>query len=341
MYAAGISFVFVEQNETYPIPNKTEVGIGKNALDRIAAASGVRWISSLCGRVDREGNPHAVEFQAVGAVLQLDGTERTISAIKRVDLRTEGDDVTKWGAEAQEIAYAAKKKGREPMPQILQARQHILSLAESKAKNRAIRSLGIRTAYEPTELSKGFAILKLQFTGHSEDPEVAREVQLMVARRALGSSEILYGRPSQMLQPGRVVPRIEDPKPGAVAEEDHEPIDVPSDPVKPAASGAAPATSPKPEHDPEMPVGKKDPATGKFPRKRASEMSVDQLTSLIEYHEGKKPTWDSKWREKNQFDLDALYEWRTFKSADPNQLDLPPMDEYGEGAEPGEDNVPF
>ncbi len=42
MYDAGISLVFVEQGETYKIPGRSEVGIGKTALDRIATASGVR-----------------------------------------------------------------------------------------------------------------------------------------------------------------------------------------------------------------------------------------------------------------------------------------------------------
>jgi len=356
LHAAGISFVFVDQNETYRIPGRSQVGIGKNALDRIAAAAGVRWNPHLCGLlVGNSSDPNMVEFQAVGTILQLDGTERMITAVKRIDLRADKSlPIEKWGSDAQEIARQAARDKREPWPQILQQRQHILSLAESKAKNRAIRSLGVRTAYEPSELAKGFAVLRLQFTGRSEDPEVEREVSMMIARRALGGSAMLFGTPSAgallpASGPPIMVPRVATIETKAIAEEDHEPIDVPAEPVTPAPSNEkaatpSPAAGPrKPEHDPEMPVGKKDPRTGEYPRKRASEMSVDQLTSLIEYHEGKRPTWSAQWREKNQFDLDALYEWRKFKSYDPNQLDLPPMDESaGEDMGPvGEDEVPF
>lgn len=49
LHAAGISFVFIDQNEAYKIPGRSQVGIGKNALDRIVAslAEKVKWIRTL------------------------------------------------------------------------------------------------------------------------------------------------------------------------------------------------------------------------------------------------------------------------------------------------------
>lgn len=49
LHAAGISFVFIDQNEAYKIPGRSQVGIGKNALDRIAAslAEKIKWIRTL------------------------------------------------------------------------------------------------------------------------------------------------------------------------------------------------------------------------------------------------------------------------------------------------------
>lgn len=49
LHAAGISFVFIDQNEAYKIPGRSQVGIGKNVLDRIAAslAEKVEWIRAL------------------------------------------------------------------------------------------------------------------------------------------------------------------------------------------------------------------------------------------------------------------------------------------------------
>lgn len=390
LHAAGISFVFIDPaNETYKIPGSDKRGIGKNALDRIAAAAGVRWIPSYCGRVDDGSDMNFVEYQVSGVVQQLDGTERTISAVKRIDLRASHNyagkvptesETSDWGADAREIARQASSKTdrdgnpdpRDPWPQILAARQHILSLAESKAKNRAIRSLGVRTAYTVDDIKKGFAVARLQFTGRSDNPETQHEIEIMMAQRALTSSTMLYGghgpAPARLAQPQRTVQRIVT-TPEADADDDvidttaapsparPQPDPAPqsqavakSDP--PSSSSAPRAEAPvpqpaavngprRPEHDPEMAVGKKDEVTGKYPKKRASEMSVDHLTSLIDYHESKKPTWSERWAAKNQLDLDALYEWRAFKSFDPNQGVLPAADEFADEQGPGDDEVPF
>lgn len=393
LHAAGISFVFIDPaNETYKIPGSDKRGIGKNALDRIASAAGVRWIPSFCGRVDDGSDMNFVEYQVSGVVQQLDGTERTISAVKRIDLRASHNyagkvptesETADWGADAREIARQAAAKTdrdgnpdpRDPWPQILAARQHILSLAESKAKNRAIRSLGVRTAYTVDDIKKGFAVARLQFTGRSDNPETQHEIEIMMAQRALTSSAMLYGghgpAPARLAQPQRTVQRIVT-APEAEADDDvidttaaakpaTEPQPTPASPDqavtrdpgnaaqahaapqadRPAAPPAAAQGPRRPEHDPEMPVGKKDPKTGKCPRKRASEMSVDNLTSMIDYYESKKPTWDPRWAGKNQLDLDALYEWRTFKAFDPSQGVLPAADEFADEQGHGDDEIPF
>lgn len=350
LHAAGISFVFVAgENETYPIPGSSKRGLGKTVLDRLSAAAGVRWNPHLCGLIGNSTDPNLVEYQAVGEVLQMDGTARMITAVKRIDLRADKSlPVEKWGNDAQEIARVAAMKTddkgvpRDPWPQIIQARQHILSLAESKAKNRAIRSLGIKAAYEPQELVKGFAVLRLQFTGIGADPEVNREVAMMMANRALGATSMLYGPSAvagQLPRPERTVPKIveaeakeieDDPDLAAGAEEEK---------VPPAAEDQGPDSDLQmpnpPPHDPQMPVGKKDPKTGLCPRKRASEMTVDQLKNLIDYNEGKKPTWSAQWKEKNQADLDALKAWLAFRTIDPNQGNL----DLGKSA--AADKVPY
>ncbi len=375
LHAAAISFVFIDaKNETYKIPGSEKRGIGKNALDRIAAAAGVRWIPSYCGRVDDGSDMNFVEYQVSGVVLQLDMTERTISATKRIDLRAERTyagkvptdaDMEGWGADAREIARTAamakdrdgNSDPRDPWPQILAARQHILSLAESKAKNRAIRSLGVRTAYLPAEIDKGFAVARLQFTGRSDNPETQHEIEIMMAQRAMSASSMLYGgqgpAPARLAQPAHTVQRIVT-APETEAD-DTDVVDTTAVPPKaepkaeapapradqPAAPPAAAQGPRRPEHDPEMPVGKRDPKTGEYHKKRASAMSVDQLTNLIEYHESKKPTWNPRWAEKNQLDLDALYEWRAFKAFDPSQGVLPAADEFADEQGQGDDEIPF
>ena len=331
LHAAGMSFVFVDpEKETYAIAGKTERGIGKMALDRIAAAAGVRWNPHLCGRVDDGSNSNVIEYQAAGTVLQLDGTERMIHASKRIDLRAErGTAEETWGADSQEIARIAAKANppREPWPQILQQRQHILSLAESKAKNRAIRSLGVRTAYLPADLAKGFVVLRLQFTGRSDDPEVEREVSLMIARRALSSQSALYGGGEHReLPPG---PLAKVPK---LAIKDTEEDDAEENPAEEtaastaAAAVAAPPCDPTPKapaEDPELICGPQG-ADKTWPKKPCSHFSVDELKAKIAAYEKKQSTWSPQWAAKNAAELKAMKAWLAYKEFNPRQgsLDL-------------------
>ncbi len=139
LHAAGMSFVFVDpEKETYPIVGKSERGMGKTALDRIAAAAGVHWNPHLCGRVDDSSSPHVVEYQAAGTFLQLDGTESMIHASKRIDLRAERNTPAEtWGADASEIARIAARESRDPWPQILQQRARTAPGARSSWTLRA------------------------------------------------------------------------------------------------------------------------------------------------------------------------------------------------------------
>lgn len=341
LHSGGVSFVFADlEHETYPIPGKKEVGLGKTLLDRISSAAGVRWNPHLCGKVDDGSDANYVEYQAAGTVLQLDGTERMITGQKRIDLRAEkGMDPSTWGAEAQEINRSAVDNKRDPWPRILQARQHILSLAETKAKNRAIRSLGVRTAYDVKDLEKGFAVVRLQFTGRSDDPEIERMVAGKIADRALSSSSMLYGGEGQRRElqaPPRVsrVPRIATP---AAVEEDEpetkgaEPANakVPaakSEDKDPGPGNGSQSEAPKrvePPADPMLICGKKDAETKKFPRKPCSAFSADELRKKIEYAEAKRTTWDPEWAEKNEEELTMMKAWLAYKEFDPRQGTLP------------------
>jgi len=340
LHAAGISFVFIDpERETYSVGERDSgnVGLAKTALDRIAAAAGVRWNPHLCGRVDDSSNPYVVEYQAIGAVLQLDATERLIQASKRIDLRAEKDAPRDtWGPDSREIARIAEKKNRDPWPQILQQRQHILSLAESKAKNRAIRSLGVRTNYQLPELEKGFAVVRLQFTGRSEDPEIEHEVSLMLARRAISSTAMLYGgEASRSLPPAPLAAQKKVPK--VVTVEDEQEDDPGSDQEKAATEPQAkPVVEEKrvsPKDDPALICGDQD-EDGKWPRKGCSKFTAQELKAKIAAYEKKRPKWDPKWAAKNEADLRAMKAWLAYKEFDPRQDTIP-------GTGQDSDKVPF
>lgn len=328
LHSAGIGFVFVDPtSETYRLPGRSEVGIGKNALDRIAAAAGVQWDPRLCGRTDDGTDPHLVEFHAVGTLKQLDGTERMISAQKRIDLRASRDvPEEKWGSDAQEIArVAGMAKGRDggqaprdPWPQILQQRSHILSLAESKAKNRAIRSLGIRTAYTPADLAKGFAVVRLQFTGRHHDPEVEKAVAMLVAEKAIGSSRMLYGGEAPRALPARrgPIPRVvsTDPEPEDEPETPHDPQTGEVQDAEYEEHTDAPPPRDEPTEDPELICGAK-PADGPYPRKPCSQFTVAELERKVEYAEKHRAEWNPKYVSKNESELRAIRAWLDYRRA--------------------------
>lgn len=164
----------IAKGETYSISGK--LGLSKIALDRLAIAAGVEWDPRECRRLDNGSDPRYVEFQAVGRVPMLDGSYRTITGTKVMDLRD---------GSAQTLASAKDL----PMK-----RQFIQEHAESKAKNRAIRSgLGIRTSYPAEELNKPFVVARLIFTGHSDDAEVRKIVAIEMMRQRGAASAQLYG----------------------------------------------------------------------------------------------------------------------------------------------------
>lgn len=291
LHSVAVAFVFVDaERETYGTGG-AGIGIAKSALDRIAAAGGIQSVPSLSGRSDDGSDPHVVEFQSVGTVKQLDGTERLVSASKRIDLRAEkGIPEDKWGDDAREIARIAgnhkdrdgKPDPRDPWPQIMQARQHALSNAESKSFNRLVRkAFGIRANYSRQDIAKGFAVVHLQFTGHHSNPAIEMMAAEKIVDRALGSASMLYGghqsRPALMPAPRGPVPRLEAPK----EKEPEGDSDGDYDPETGEVINHEPAkAAPEPPPDAEV-LGAKQ-ADGKWTMVKASSLSLDAIIEKIE-----------------------------------------------------------
>jgi hypothetical protein len=118
----------------------------------------------------------------VGHIRQFDGTTLTLIGTKEMDVR-EGS------------AFALDCANRQKLGELAMQRRHIVSHAETKARLRAIASLGIRRSYSKEELLKPFVCAKLSFTGRSDDPELRRAFALKRADAFLSSSNGLYGAP--------------------------------------------------------------------------------------------------------------------------------------------------
>ncbi len=190
-----------------------KLGLSKTALDRIAAAAGVSWDPDRSRRLDDGRDPNYCSFLAVGSYRHFDGREVVVMGQKEMDLRDKSPQV-----EALWSRYKAKlqrwerngKQGWAPKPpdgQIREMRLHICSHAESKARLRAIRALGIRTSYTREELTKPFVIAKIAFTGETNDPALRQQFALMTATAMLAGARALYGdtAPRRLPAPAPVV----------------------------------------------------------------------------------------------------------------------------------------
>ena len=171
----SLSTVIIDKDaETYKVSGK--FGLSKTALDKIGAAAGISWDAQQSGRIDDGSDPHYCMWRAVGRMRHLDGTEVQLVGTKEMDLR-EGSQVVET----------------DTANQVREKRLHIAAHAETKARLRAIRSIGIRTAYTAEELSKPFVVAKIMWTGQSNDPELRRLFAMKQADAMIGGSRALYG----------------------------------------------------------------------------------------------------------------------------------------------------
>jgi len=273
MHRVSVRVVQIDvEAETYPVGKDAKgvdkVGLGKTALDKIAAAAGISWLPERCGQIDQYKHPHRVKYRAVGTIRDFDGRSRVISGEREIDLRGEPDwPIEDIGSDAREFVRQAGSKtpfrmevpagtksstcrdcdaqafwvktergknmllnpdgtshfdscaGREKLPggwdRVYQQRANIHSLAESKAKLRAIRSaIGIPSAMTPERAALPFVVPTLVPDLDVSDPEVRR----MLAASLIGSQEALYG--PRVLPAGAQAPALDEPESAPAPESD-------------------------------------------------------------------------------------------------------------------------
>jgi hypothetical protein len=262
-------------NETYDVGGGKR-GLAKIALDRIGAAAGISWDPQQSGRLDDGRDPHYCAWQAVGTYRHFDGAEVRLVGTKEMDLRQGSAQVEALWERYQSARARWERGGRHgyepksPEAQIREMRLHIVGHAETKARLRAVRAIGIRTSYTPDELHKPFVVARLTFTGHTSDPELRAMFASKRADAMLGGTRALYGSgaPAQALPaaPRRVYTAA--PPVGAGGVDEDELAAAP----QPAPRAAIPqsATPPAPESSPQqappgeaagqLPVGQPAPA---------------------------------------------------------------------------------
>lgn len=193
-----------KHGEVYPSGGGKLV-LARVSVDRIAAAAGISWDAAQSRRLDDGSDPRYCYFKAVGTVRDFDGTEVQLMGHKEMDLR-DGSAQIEALMERYDANLAAWKRGdprqryepKDPTAQIREMRLHILSHAETKARLRAIRARGLKSAYQLEELRKAFVVARLMWTGESDDPELRRMFALKQADAMLGGIKALFGHGAGM-----------------------------------------------------------------------------------------------------------------------------------------------
>lgn len=181
------AFMKAPEGQNAPSAQRAPSKVG---LLKIAQNAGIRWTPAACVRTDDGSAQHYWSFAVAGEYLTPDGIWLQLTGNAEVDLRD---------GSAQMLAMGNNPK------QLAMARQFGLANAESKAKNRAIRSLGMATTYTVDELNrKPFLMLRATFHPAADD-EVGRRVFATVA---MGASHMLYGQNSAMTLPPPSFPPV-------------------------------------------------------------------------------------------------------------------------------------
>lgn len=218
-----LTAVMVDPDRDCYLPKNSggDFALKKNKLDEIGKALGVSWLPRECYRVDDGSSPYYCHYRVAGEYRAFDGQKVVITGEKQMDLRT---------GSAMQLAMKENE--------LAMARSHILSHAESKAKNRAIRSTGLRHAYSRAELAKPFICARIMFTGRTDDVELRRQFATDISRSFTDSSATLYGNPEPRL-PTTVKAGSPPPPVGATPVDDEGVI-----PAHGEASCGAPAAAP-------------------------------------------------------------------------------------------------
>lgn len=168
---------------------ENERSLTKVGLLKIWQAAGGSVVESR--RIDDQSDPLRVEWSCRVRVQQLDSRIVEFHATKEVDLRPGSPQ-----------AKAMKEN------QLAQQQQNIAALAESKALLRAVRgALALRQKYTIDELSRPFVVPALVPDLDTSDPEIRR----MVAAKALGIENALFGAGPRALPPPPDVTTVEAP----------------------------------------------------------------------------------------------------------------------------------
>lgn len=193
------------------------------ALGKISSDAGIRWVEPCVVEErtrDRATRHLYIRVRATGAVLQPNGEPYLISAHKEIDTADVEEQLEEQYL--RKLRAGRAKYSERDVPEMVkrdihQLREHLLSVAETKAQNRVIRKLlSLKQVYTSQELHRPFVVPRLLYRPDLTDPMAIERVQMQGSRAVAelyGSSSITReDEPS-----GEPSPDSESGAPGATA----------------------------------------------------------------------------------------------------------------------------
>jgi len=341
------SFVKVDPDpknkEVYPIQGSSDLGLGKNALNRIGAAASIKWPPSQFAPRDPEA-PNRCACTVTALWQHFDGSPMPLSAYYEEDL---GD-----GSAAYDLMYTryeiamerwekGGKRDREPSHpkmELLKKRHDLALNCETKARNRLIRTIGLKTSYSPKELEKAFAVARLHNPAEAAALfERAMDAMFGQDRPRLAEPRRVYALPSAEPQSR---PTTFDTD-GVVQEppkSEPRPVErKPDPPTPPPAQTQRQASPPPPANDddePAVPFGKNKG----IPLCELNEKQVNAYVEMLTANVADASK--ARWRSQNEEHL-AMFE-REVARRNGGTPAAPPKSPVGDDDLPPEDSdLPF
>lgn len=182
-------------------------GLTRVTLDKISHTVGISWIN-MKTLIDE---PLRVVLQCIGVLKKGDGSYLTIEGTKEIDVEALAEEtrvkLEELAEDGKLKAYLPGKKGEQELvsgtPECIryinrkvtgrriEVRKHKYGLAETGAKNRAIRrALALKPNYTAKELEKPFIIPRIDFNSDKamEDPVLRQQL----LNSAITASNQLY-----------------------------------------------------------------------------------------------------------------------------------------------------
>ena len=195
-YRPVVECVVLDADDVYSAQKKFRVKF--TGLTKLGNAAGVEWIPEETCRTDNRSDKMYVSFRAVGGIRKNDGRLYPMKAEYDLDLeiieeetrdsylnkRTDNYNKGKSDEEfAKYVEYCTKRD-------VIQKRKRKLTLAESGAKARVLRSiLGIKSQYDSANQVVGMPFFVVRFVLDHHNPDI-KQLFLKVAERSMCG---LYG----------------------------------------------------------------------------------------------------------------------------------------------------